>query len=100
MQVRRGSSLTTGIYFLLCRHRGSTTAWLKLCAAGITAAALRRLTSTGFAASSGSTTALMRANSAEQDLNRFLLLPDGQVKVDVAQRFELARRWQKWQQSV
>jgi hypothetical protein len=35
---------------------------------------------------------------AEQDLNRFLLLPDGQVKVDAAQRFELARRWQKWQQ--
>jgi len=28
------------------------------------------------------------------------LLPDGQVKVDAAQRFELARRWQKWQQST
>lgn len=28
------------------------------------------------------------------------LLPDGQVKVDAAQRFELVRRWQKWQQSA
>lgn len=28
------------------------------------------------------------------------LLPDGQVKIDAAQRFDLARRWQKWQQAA
>ncbi|NLW35343.1 hypothetical protein [Syntrophorhabdus aromaticivorans] len=28
------------------------------------------------------------------------LLPDGQVKFDAAQRFELARRWRDWQQST
>ncbi len=28
------------------------------------------------------------------------LLPDGQVKFDAGQRFELARRWRNWQQSL